>query len=295
MLAAMTEAGVTVVQESHGNVVVHGAGSRRALAAALAGDGYTSFPGSRLIAPRSPLQAAGLPPGPRLAPSVRVAAPEAVPAAPAEGRPFRILAAPNFLPWPQAFPGFVPSCFECQKTMEALARAVAGDPAFELRIRIKTTVADVADERMMGVSRGVVPEDMADVTALSDNIRDASLGSHREGLLWADLVVTEGMTNVLYEALELRRPVLLLNLSSRRAPTVEAARPLGPGATSPQGPIYAAGCDEDLPAVLRAIRDRRMGQALTDADLEGLVWLDAGARASRDDRGGRGDKSARGV
>ena len=84
--------------------------------------------------------------------------------------------------------------------------------------------------------------------------------------------MTEGLTAVMFEALEHRTPVLLLSDGGilPSLPAVGAADLL---AGAPRGAVYAATAADDLAAVLGAIRARHEGQPLTDAELADYVWV----------------------
>ena len=264
MLAALSEAGVPAEMASHGCVVPTGHPARDAVSAVLGPCGYDGFPGLDRIVPRSPLQA-------RLGGGARVVRPPAPPPRGGPASPFRILHAPNFLAWSDGFPGYVIDCFDTVRAVRALAEAVGRVPALALDLRIKTGAGDAA---AAGAFRGVMPGDVADVIDPARGVHDASTGSHAAAMDAAGLVVSEGLTAVFFEALERRRPVLLLNVpgTTHALPGAPLRAALADGA---RAAVYTATMEDDLAALLPVLAARHAGAPLTDDELRGLVWPDA--------------------
>ena len=267
-VAALTEAGVPCEMESHGCLLRTGEARHDAVARILGPAIYNSFPGLTRVAPRSPLQARDAQPGVAVVRTARLSL-----APPAS--PFHLLYAPNFQPWNDCYHGFVIDCFDTVRAGAALARAVARTPGLSLSIRIKTTAADTAKQGV-GALRGVMPEDLADCLDPAAGVTDASWGSHAEAMGRAGMVVTEGPTAVVFEALERRMPVVLLG-----APGVTATLPGRPlsqaAADGTRAAVYLAQPSEALGAELSAVARLHEGAPLTDAELAPYVWTPATA------------------
>lgn len=256
---------------NHGNVVAHGGPVRHQLADLIARNSHNDHPEAGRIAPMSPYH---VPEGCDPARVDRLC--RLRPGTPATrgdpNRPFRMLLAPNFLTWRGAFPGLVTTCYETMALIDFIAHKVAGDPRFELAIRIKTTVADEATLKTRLLKRGLVPENVEHLFALADNIVDSNLGSYRQALDEADLVITEGMTKVIYEALEHRTPVVLLNLSPDRVPAAPGVDLSRMQSDPRRHPIYHGACDDALMSLLEKVRDRHLAGPLLDAELAAAIW-----------------------
>lgn len=263
------EKSIPVVEESHGSIVVHGGGPREKAAAFLAAGGYNWTPAASLIVPRSPAQALGLPAGMSVLKVNRV-----IPynAAPAGRSGFRILFAPNFVRWSIAIPGLTATCFDTEAAARKLAGVVASRSDWSLDIRVKVTTKDTPGERDMSNDRGLMPEDLFPLYSMGANIRDASRDSWSALLKSCDLVVTEGMTAVMYDALEHRVPVLLMNRSARRVPSLPAARLAD--ACAGRCAVYASSCEEDIASLLALVQERHQGKPLTDEELRSYCWID---------------------
>ena len=268
---ACRERGIETSEESHGCMVVHGDGARENAARIMAGAGYNWTPDIATIIPRSPLQTRGAPPDKQVIQVNRIRPPE--PVIPA-GRPFRILFAPNFLRWHACVPALTASCFDIHAIAAELAEAVAQRTDWALDIRVKTSTEDKPGAASMSVDRGLVPADVEPLYAFGNNIRNASRDSYAQSMAVADLVITEGVTAVMIEALEYRTPVLLMNRSAERVPSLPATR-LEQLREGWRCAVYASSLEEDFPALIAEIARRHHGKPLLDDELSGLCWTDS--------------------
>jgi len=267
--SALAEARIPTEMASHGAMVVHGGGGREKVASALANCIYNWFPGMDTLVPRSPLQ---VPPG-LTGTSIRKAV-RVRPSVPRNrNQPFTILYAPNFLPFHSCYHGISASCFETRACAEGLVAAFRNLENSRLNIRIKTTVKDVAKINDTNENRGLLPDDLDDLYDPDNRIYDTSLGPHSALLSEADLVVTEGVTAVMFEALENRKPVLLLNQSSDRIASLPATRYCKLAVSNKRSAVYASGVEKTLPKFLERIRGLHMAKPLTDQELSGRIWL----------------------
>lgn len=274
---ALSRLAVPCRMRSHGSMVSYGTGARHVLAEALGSAAYNGFPGMSELETRSPLQIPKSPGPAKIIKMSRVCCVDPQPAqSPRPAAPFRIYAAPNFLPWYMCYWGLTPSCFDTLKGLTELAKAVYGMDGVHLDLRIKTTVKDVAKSTPNSgpdTFRGLLPMDTSHLINPANGVHDASTGSHAEYMSKADLVVTEGVTAVMFEALEQRIPVLLLrpheeiqsSLPSQARPTRDV--------TPARSAVYSCLATADLAQVLTQIRAQHQGADLTDAELAPYVWL----------------------
>lgn len=274
MLQAARTAGVPTRLFNHGNIIAHGDAIRRRMADLIARNSHNDHPDVTRIAPMSPYHVPAGCPADRVDRIVRVK-PMVQAASGSADRPFRMLLAPNFLTWRGAFPGLVTTCYETMALTGFIAHKVAADPRFQLAIRVKTTVADEATLKTRLLKRGLVPENVEHLFGLADNIIDSNLGSYRQALNEADLIITEGMTKVIFEALEHRTPVLLLNLSSDRVPAAPGISLTGMQSDPQRHPIYHAACDDALMPLLEQVRARHLTGPLSDTELAPAIWTNA--------------------
>ncbi|MBI1417776.1 MAG: hypothetical protein GC146_11185 [Limimaricola sp.] len=269
--SALSDLGVETTMLSHGCMVPHGPDVRRRVAERLSSAIYNSHPSIKVIAPRSPLQAAGKLPWQVVDSVVRLVPPAAE--APAS-LPFRVLFAPNYLPWHECFHGMAISDFDTYHCIEALAGVIAGLDDFRMDLRIRTTPLDVANAKRVPELIAIKPEDVAHLIAPEKGIYDATYGSHATLIAEADLVVTEGVTAVIFEALEARKPVLLLQRSRELTPSLPSWTLVDLANHIDRNAVYSASIADDLAAVLQMIRTRHNGRPLRNEELSGLIWTD---------------------
>lgn len=273
LVGAFRNTPTPVSLESHGNMVEHGTGTRRAIAGLICDNGFNDHPSVDFSVPQSKYQR----PNRRSWRKVIKRSPivERRPVETRSNDQFRILLAPNFILWPQAYPAMTTSCIECGAIVEFVANALAGDSDFELAIRVKTTGADQSTENSLRVDRGFHVDNVQHLFSLADNIVDSNLGSYSAALRRADLVITEGISKVVYEALEHRKPVVLLNWSTERTPSVPSVAFHEVLADEQRHPIYQAACDEKLVPFLRTIKSLHHSDTLTDDELASALWVEA--------------------
>lgn len=265
-VSALKDYDIPVELASHGAMIVHGTKQRKFITSILANSVYNYFPEVKTIIPRSPLQVT----------QSKVKIEKIIRTKPIVkkqiSKKFIILYAPNFLPWHSCYHGLVPSCFETVKCAKALIEICKKTPELELNIRFKTTVKDIAKISNTDHNRGILP---SDINGFYDNklgIYDASLGSHSSLLENADLVISEGITAVLFEALEHRKPLLLLNEDKNRAPSLPAIRYNDLLDSDKRFAVYQSGIDETLQDFLMLISKRHSQSNLSDKELEDYIW-----------------------
>ena len=273
--AALAEASrhrcIPVIEESHGAIVVHGGGNRQQAAAMLAGGGYNWIPDADWLVPRSPLQAIGAPPSKRMLKVNRMVA--AYPQS-AVTACFKILFAPNFVRWNLAIPALTATCFDIHAIAGHMVSVLARRPDLEMDMRIKLTTRDAPSAHETEIDRGLLPRDLERFYSAAKNIRNASALSWPRLLSDCDLVVTEGVTSVMFEALEHRKPVLLMNRCAKRVPSLPAWRLDALQKPAGRNAVYASSCEEDTGALLDAIIQRHHGKPLLDGELRQHCWVD---------------------
>ncbi|NBB97418.1 MAG: hypothetical protein GVY34_04495 [Alphaproteobacteria bacterium] len=263
--ASLRKAGVPCDMASHGALAAWGTGPRQRVAAHL-GAMYNAFPGMTTLRPRArhllPETVSA-----RIQTRCRV-----TPPAPRRAGPFRIYAVPNFRPWSEGFWGITNTCFDTLAVLAAMAGVVRHSDDLEMFLRIKLTAKDIANPRKRPANRGLFPEDAAHLLCPADGVHDASRGAHSGYLADADLVVTEGLTAVMFEALEARRPVLLILPDPRAVPALPAA-PLGrlaePGFRSA---VYSASIHDDLAIGVHRLSLAHKDKPLLDEEIAPFIW-----------------------
>ncbi len=268
--AAAHETQLPVHFTSHGAMIAHGDAQRKLITGVLSRAIFNEPACATHLLTRSKLQVAREPNVRKLKPRVRVS--PFVEAPEPNNRPFRVYLAPNFLSWYGNYHGITHSCFEAEYCIRKLAQAVAPSHDLVMDLRLKTSTNDVARKKLKEPDRGLLPSDVADLIDEKNGIFDASYGSHSAFMEKADLVVTEGVTAVTFEALEMRKPLLFVNKTATRAPALPATRIIS-GQDMPRSATYCCGADDNLKEVLQRLRRDHLGKPLTNAELSGLVWV----------------------
>lgn len=265
---ALDEYEVPTELYSHGAMIGHGEEKRKYVSTTLANALYNSFPGIRTIIPRSTLQVPEGFPSEKVRRQIR-----AIPkATQPKNQSFTIYYAPNFLSWHQCLHGLSTSCFETRSCADALVAAFKKLENATLNIRIKTTAKDNASAENMRVERGLLPADLDDLYDPTRSINNCALGSHSKLIEEADLVVTEGITAVMFEAIEYRKPVLLLNKSEKRTASLPAMTLAELKSKSVRSAVYATHAGDALHQMLEQIRTYHLHEPLTDTEISKYVW-----------------------
>jgi hypothetical protein len=270
--AGLSESGIPCSMKSHGCLVSYGNSARDELAAVLGGAIYNSFPVMSELEPRSPLQVQTTSLTQYLKKTKRVRS-GVEPDYGKRNLPFRIYYAPNCQAWFNKFWGMVGSCFDLFECIKAVVNIIKRRSDIHLALRIKTSTHDFAQLGRLIITPKILPADIEHLIDPSQGIFDACEGPHSCHLDHADLVITEGLTAVAFEALEARKPILLLNASPCLKPSLPHVPASRLRMESRRSAVYGASLDDDLAAMFSFIKERHHGLPLCDEELSGLVWL----------------------
>ena len=262
--------GGAVVNFTHGSIVSHGDATEKEALATAAAAGWIWSPATTDVFPRSPLADSGDDQSrARVHPAVYRTRSKELPSS-ARGGSFRILHAGNYLGWART-PWVAPNEFEYYRALHDCAGAVEGLENVELSIRIKTTTGLLTnDPRKMQQAKLVVldPDTFFEEAGERRGLSRSEEPSIIDAILAADLVITEGWTSVMHDALELGRPVLLHTLSDRFA-HMPARRELPSEAD--RDAVYACN-SEALTEMLEAIVAAHKGRPLEAAEVGRYRW-----------------------
>ncbi len=274
--SALDKLGVETKMYSHGCMVSYGSRQRALVSSALANSIYNQHPAMRTLVPRSPLQASSVSGSEKVVRCVRqMSSSLRSPSKHTQGqsRTFRAYYAPNFLPWHSAYHGLTITCFETYRCLKELARCVQDKSWLELYIRIKTTNSDQGIAKPKKGERALMPSVLKTICSSTSRIHDATLESHADNLRLADLVITEGVTAVIFEALEYRKPVLLLNDSAMRFPSLPSVS-LSESSLQPRrAAVYSVSRLKFLNRAIELIRDFHVNGPLEDSELSPYIWV----------------------
>lgn len=271
--SAAHEAGLPVRFASHGAMISYGEPNRKLITSILSRAVFNEPACATQLFARSELQVSRKSNLSKLKPEIRVMEVSgSINSRRGTDRPFRVYLAPNFLSWFANFHGITHSCFEAEYCIRKLVCAIASSNDLVVDLRLKTTAGDVARQKIKEPDRGLLPSDITDLIDETNGIFDASYGSHSAYMESADLVITEGVTAVTFEALEMRKPLLFINQYSSREPALPATKTTGHGEVQ-RSATYCCSADDDLKRILLDLRRLHAGKPLTNDELSNLIWV----------------------
>ncbi|MBO6815753.1 MAG: hypothetical protein JJ891_12905 [Rhizobiaceae bacterium] len=272
--SALAEQRIPIHFKSHGCMVAHGAEPRSSIARLLSRSVYNEPSWASSLEPRSILQISEQEARKKIISKPRVVGLGERKLSPAT-RQFRIFYAPNFLSWHACYHGMSSSCYETSFCIQKLAEAVAKLRGVELYLRLKTTTKDEAKRGIWSLDRGLLPNDVKKWIDPAKGVHDSSFGSHEWQIQSSDLVVTEGITAVVFEALEHRKPVLLLTPHKSRAPSLPSVYLSEAGSLIQKSAVYYCSAEDDLVRSINMLRNLHYNDELTDSELTNYIWTSA--------------------
>lgn len=127
---------------------------------------------------------------------------------------FKILIAPNFTNWADTPWGLHSTCFDIHETLLKLGSLVMKTPHFHWTYRLKYSLSDIPKASELASVSGLDPSQIIENYSKIKNITNVSHSSYDQSIKSTDLVITEGLTTVAYDAWESRKPVLFLRKSN---------------------------------------------------------------------------------
>ena len=206
LMAFLNEHGVTVKMQSHGGLHVFGSDSQELITSALSDGMYNNYPAVTDIHPRSIRQVSKL----YDQQNIKIHYTPKSCLKEVNKKKFTILFAPNFLNWWEANWGIHSTCFDVVKVLKHLISLTDQGNQVELNVRIKLGLSDKQKKSDLDKMIGIDPGTISRLIEKHASVRDVTLESYEASISSADLVITEGMTSVIYDSLERGKPVLCL-------------------------------------------------------------------------------------
>lgn len=267
-VAALCDSKSPIKMLSHGCMIIHGEPERQYVVSFLANSTYNFFPGITKIIPRSPFQV------PKAIPDTKVEKVCRICDENMNGQiasKLKIYAAPNFTRFRECLYPLSINCFDTYRNLTTLSENLAARTDVELLIRVKVAVEDNVKSIRKHNFRGLTPDDLADVFHDNTNVTDACYGSHQKYLMDCDIVVTEGISAVLFEALEARKPVILLGRPGL-APSAPGQHLDDVDPLTPRSAVYWTHSAKEIAQNLDWLASRHKGKPLQKTELEKYVW-----------------------
>lgn len=206
LMTFLSDQGVPVKMQSHGGLHVFGTSDQAFITSALSDGMYNNYPAVADIHPRSICQVNKV----YDKQNVEIQYTPYTCPKKASNKRFTILFAPNFLNWWETNWGIHSTCFDIIKVLRHLIKLSEQSDAFVLNVRIKLGLSDTQKKADLVKMIGIHPGTVHHLLEKQANVRDVTLESYETSISSADLIVTEGMTSVIYDALERGKPVLCL-------------------------------------------------------------------------------------
>ena len=270
MATRLRAAGARIANFTHGSVVSHGDDTARRVLDMVGRAGWVSSPSTSDVFARAPLLLPREKGGANHHPA-RYRDPEDRPPPSERGTAFRILHAGNYISWAN-IPWVVPNEFEYYQALKDMVEVVTKMSGVEISVRIKTTngllTPDGGREQR---SKTVIldPDTFFDEVGALSGMSRSTEPSIVEAILESDLVVSDGWTSVIHDALELGRPVLMHTLTGRFAHMPARERPPVQGA---RAAVYACASGQALANMLEGIVAHHAGARLTAEELAPYRW-----------------------
>lgn len=274
--AALASSGHKVVVFTHGSVCAHGGGVGEAVTRLFAEHGYVSIDCASHVVPRAPsLISRGSENPYEVLPAIFRDRTQRARTETREPGPFTVLHAGNYVSWHSPH-WVVPSEFDYYRSLFELVDAASKVDGVRVVIRIKTT-AGPKNAIWKAKLEIVDPDDFFAELGEQSHVERSHEASIVDDILAADLVVCEGWTSVIHDALELGKPVLF---HTRTGAFSHLPARLSPPSYADRSAVYASGSGEALTEMLAAIRLAHAGRPLTDEELAGYRWPSTSPTAS---------------
>ena len=271
-ITALHELNVPVRFQTHGGAHVFGSSAQKKISEILAKAHFNSFPSARYLYPRGRMQETTSDPKQVIFKQNDRLVPEAFShLKSSHATRLKIAYVPSFIAWEANYWCLANSCFDTFEVAEQLLDLVS-DMDIDLRIRLRGNI----DTHLKGAKkRTLTGIDVRQLTAQIEktaNVTDASKNSYVELLTWADLIITEGLTAVTYDALDRRKPVLSLrsNASIRGSFPGEHPKNLNLGE---RHALYSATIDDLTAYDLKLLAKYHYNNPLTNTELRPYLYV----------------------
>jgi len=273
-MAALEELGVSTKFQSHGGMHVFGSPAQCEISEALSASYFNSFPAARFIYPRGPLQEPMLRPQQFLAQKNDRLEPYSITLDEyRKGTRFRIAYVPSFIVWQNNFWGLANDCYDTFDVTKCLLNLGAEIEGAEIRVRLRGSLDTHLKGSRRRIITGIDGSSLGPMFKMTDKITDCSGDSYSELLQWADLVITEGITAVTYDALDRRKPVLSLRARDDIRGGFPAEHP-SVLMTASRRALYSASIGSFTEADIALLAIHHLGTPLKDNELHDYIYTE---------------------
>ena len=266
-MAFFGDQGVQVNMQSHGALHVLGDECELEISKRLAHSIYNYSPSVSAVHLRSKLQLTDL--LDKVNPDIKLVSPTSNFVTKDK---FQILIAPNFTYWAETPWGLHSTCHDTIKTLSYLAKLMHETPEIDWALRLKFSLSDTPHakdfDRLQGLSKDCIRNMFKGLT----NFNDVSKESYKSCIQNSDLIITEGITSVPYDAWEHCRPVLFLR-SSEHIRGLQRRKDESACQYQKRGAYHSQSIEKFTKAQLYKLRDLYWNKPLMENELEDVLRI----------------------
>ena len=264
-MAFFGDHGVKISMQSHGALHVFGNLHEKEITRALSNSIYNYSPSVSELFLRSTLQADGLPN--QISPKIKPVTPVLNLKRNAK---FKILIAPNFTNWSETPWGIHTTCFDVVSILKHLAKLMHRTDDIDWSLRLKFSLSDVPSRHDRNKIQGLGISKIKEIFHGIKNFNDDSLKSYQRCIAESDIVITEGLTTVPYDAWENRIPVLFLR-SSKSVRGLQRAKDESIDQYTKRSAYHSQSCENFSLLELYELKNMYWRKPLTDTELESVL------------------------
>lgn len=266
-MAFFSDCGVEINMQSHGALHVYGDVNQMKISKVLANSIYNNAPGVSKLFLRSKLQLHGI--ENMITPNIKRVSPSGDLR---NSRKFSILIAPNFTNWSETPWGLHSTCHDIVGILQHLANLMHETPEIEWALRLKFSLLDVPSEKDLQQLQGLSVSSIQRIFRGIDNFTDVSQSSYHACIQNSDLIISEGITTVPYDAWENRRPVLFLRRSNYIQGLFRSSDESNRQYTR-RAPYHSQSCKDFTVGHLHALRELYWNKPLKNSELEHVLRI----------------------
>lgn len=266
-MAFFGDQGVKISMQSHGALHVFGNPNQTKISKILSNSIYNYSPSVSELHLRSKLQTCGIPD--KVSPNIKLVSPILHNVKKAK---FQILVAPNFTNWAETPWGLHSTCHDTINTLSHLAKLMHETPEIDWALRLKFSLSDKPKandlNRLQGLSKSCIQTMFQGLK----NFNDVSRQSYVSCIQNCDIIITEGITTVPYDAWEHCRPVLFLR-SSEHVRGLQRRKDESVCQYQNRGAYHSQSIEKFTKVELYKLRDLYWNKPLLENELEDVLRI----------------------
>ena len=123
---------------------------------------------------------------------------------------FTILIALNFTNWGETCWGISSSCYDTFEVLKHISELARKTPLIKWQMRLKFSIKDTPTKADFSKIQGLEPSLVNKIFKDIPNVENVSTASYEDLMSNCNIVITEGITSVTFDAWDMRKPVIFL-------------------------------------------------------------------------------------